>query len=224
MRMLCAWMLVLLLVPAVQARAEPPSAELVVDDDDDEDEADAPPTPPWDDDANPFTQAIKAPMALPWFWNASLDGWAPWGRSNGVKLTCSFLTMWCGACLVLVFPVSFAFSLLMTVMAAVVAVFAVYSFIMTGFQNGCVPKSSTVRSGTLACNSLFDVWTWAMCCSYVLCTPWFGFKLIQRGWYAVQDPVPDAPRKKKKRHKAAPPPRDDDVEGTAHRPAPPLAY
>jgi len=183
--------------------------------------------PPFSEEENPWEIALRAPMALPWFWNACLDGWAPWGRSSGVKYTCSVLTMGLGGTVVLAFPLAFMFSVLMTVMAAMLVVFALYAFITTGLRNGCFPKTSTVRSGTLACNSLLDVWTWAMCCSYVVCTPWLGFKLLQRGYYAIQDPIPEGAVKKKRRGGPRPkrPPEelDEGPEMSAatpsHRPA-----
>ncbi|MEW5848454.1 MAG: hypothetical protein AB2A00_06545 [Myxococcota bacterium] len=174
------------------------------------------------DENNPWQQYLCGPMALPWPCEACLDGYAPWGRSNAVKYLASFLTVWLGVTLVAIFPVTFIISVVGLAMAVVVAIFAVYSCITGGMRDGCFPKRSTMRRADDACGSIYSVWTWGMCLSYALCTPWLGVKLIQRGVLSAQDPIPDEGETDERKRGAEPLPPAPSEEGTPQRDVTPM--
>jgi len=177
---------------------------------------------------NPWSAFIWAPMYLPFPWSALLDGYVPWGRYPWVKNLTAGCLMGCGSCMIGVFPFTLVFAVISLVLAVVALGFAAYVFITEGFKGGCC---GVAGRGANVADDCFSVYNGIMCLSYVMCTPWLGFKLIQRGWYAFRTPIEptveegsEAPPQKAPHHAPAPEeqPAPESMKAPAARHA--LAY
>jgi len=168
----------------VQRGSAPAPLELIQDDDGEE-------AAPADGD-NPWDNVLWAPMYVPFPWSALLDGYAPWGRASWIKNFTGVCFMLCGGCMIGVFPLTLLFAVISLVLAVLAAAMSVYVFFTSGFKGGCC---GVAGRGANVTNSCFSVFNGIMCLSYCLCSPWFGFKLIQRGWYAIKQDIEPAPKK-----------------------------
>jgi hypothetical protein len=137
-------------------------------------------------EANPWDAVLWGPMYMPFPWSALLEGYAPWGRYAWVKNLTAGCLVFCGSCMIGIFPVTLLFAVISLALAVLALAAAAYLFLTEGFKGGCC---GVAGRGADVSNDCFSVFNGIMCLSYVMCTPWLGFKLIQRGWYAIRTPI-----------------------------------
>lgn len=155
---------------------------------------------------NPWDAALWNPMYVPFPFDALLDGWVPWGRFAWVKNVTGGLFVGAGVVLWALFPVSVALVVVSLVLGVLGLALAAYFWFTAASHGDAV---GMCNSGNDATQSCFSIYNGIMCLSFVACWPWLGFKLAQRGVYAVQADLPptastDAPPVG---HQGAPPPQ-----------------
>ncbi len=153
---------------------------------------------------NPWSSVIKSPMYVPFPWDALLDGWVPWGRFAWVKNLTGLSFIGCGVMFIGLFPFSLALAVISIALAVLGLALAAYMFVTSG-MNGDL--GGMCRSGNDGAQSCFSLYNGVMCLSFVACWPWLGFKLAQRGVYALQTDL-DPPEEKPARRKGKAPRRD----------------
>ncbi|MBI5496871.1 MAG: hypothetical protein HY904_17790 [Deltaproteobacteria bacterium] len=147
------------------------------------------------DGPNPWDAVIWGHMYVPFPWDALLDGYVPWGRYAWVKNLSGGCFICCGGWFIATAPLAIFLALLSLALAVLGAMAAVYVFFTSGFKDGCV---GVFNRGTDVQQSFFSLFNAVMCFSFVACTPWLGFKMIQRGWYAIRQDI-DPPMEKEER-------------------------